>query len=55
VKFKPIDRDAYDGALKQVETGTFNLRIRPVAFAMKKFLADPNGYNHQLEEVLYGI
>src|SRR5882762_6410531 len=55
VKFKPIDRDAYDGALKQVETGTFNLRIRPVAFAMKKFLADPAGYNHQLEEVLYGI
>src|SRR5882724_9003607 len=55
VKFKPIDRDAYDGALKQVETGTFNLRIRPVAFAMKKFLADPNGYNNQLEEVLYGI
>ena len=54
VKFKPIDREAYDSALKQVETGTFNLRVRPVAFTMKKFLADPAGYNHQLEEVLYG-
>ena len=54
IKFKAIDRESYDGALKQVETGTFNLRIRPVAFAMKKFLDDPVGYNHQLEEVLYG-
>src|SRR3979490_2205369 len=34
VKFKPIDREAYDDALKQVQTGTFNLRIRPVAFKM---------------------
>jgi len=54
VKFKPIDRAAYDDALKQVEKGTFNLRIRPVAFAMKKFMKDPAGYNHQLEEILYG-
>src|SRR6266850_6259095 len=54
VKFKPIDREAYDDALKQVQTGTFNLRIRPVAFKMKKFLDDPAGYNHQLEEILYG-
>jgi hypothetical protein len=38
----------------QVEAGTFGLRIRPVGFAMKKFLADPAGYNHKLEEVLYG-
>ena len=54
VKFKPIDRDAYDRAVKQVEAGSFDLRIRPVAFSLKKFLADPAGYNHQLEEVLYG-
>jgi hypothetical protein len=54
VKFKAIDRDAYDRAVKQAEVGRFDLRIRPVGFAMKKFLADPAGYNHQLEEVLYG-
>ena len=54
VKFKAIDRDAYDRAVKQVETGSFDLRIRPVAFALKQFLADPTGYNHRLEEVLYG-
>ncbi len=54
VKFKAIDRDAYDRAVKQVETGSFDLRIRPVAFALKQFLADPAGYNHRLEEVLYG-
>jgi urea carboxylase len=54
VKFTPIDRAAYDAALKRVESGTFNLRIRPVEFSMKSFLADPAGYNHKLEEVLYG-
>jgi urea carboxylase len=54
IKFKAIDRDAYDKAQKEVEAGTFALRIRPVEFSMKKFLADPAGYNHQLEEVLYG-
>jgi len=54
VKFKAIDRDAYDAAVKQVETGSFGLRIRNVGFAMKKFLADPAGYNRHLEEVLYG-
>ena len=54
VKFKAIDRANYDAALKEVESGTFDLRMRPVEFSMKKFLADPAGYNHKLEEVLYG-
>jgi urea carboxylase len=54
VKFKPIDRAAYDGALNQVEAGAFDLRIRPVAFSLKKFLSDPAGYNREIEEVLYG-
>jgi urea carboxylase len=54
VKFKAIDREAYDRAVKQVEANSFDLRIRPVAFSLKKFLAAPTGYNHQLEEVLYG-
>ena len=54
VKFKPIDRAAYDSALKQVADGTFGLRIRPVGFSTKKFMADPDSYNRHLEEVLYG-
>jgi urea carboxylase len=54
VKFKPIDREAYDRALKQVEAGAFDLRIRPVGFSLKKFMSDPAGYNHKIEEALYG-
>src|SRR5690349_22907917 len=41
VKFRPIGRTAYDNAVKEVEAGTFKLRIRPVEFSMKSFLADP--------------
>jgi len=41
--------------LKQVETGTFNLRIPPGRLRDEEVPGDPAGYNHQLEEVLYGI
>lgn len=54
VKFKPMDRSAYDSALQQVAAGTFGLRIRPVGFSLKKFLAGTDSYNRHLEEVLYG-
>jgi urea carboxylase len=54
VKFKPIDRAAYDRAAAEVERGTFDLRIRPVRFSLKRFLVNPTAYNHGLEEVLYG-
>jgi len=54
VKFKPIDRAAYDRAVAEVERGTFDLRIRPVRFSLKRFLVNPTAYNHGLEEVLYG-
>ena len=53
VKFKAIDRAAYDRDLAQIEAGTFDLRIRSVAFSLSKFLADPDGYNRKLVEVLY--
>ena len=33
---------------------TFDLRIRPVSFSLKRFLADPAGYNKNLEGILYG-
>lgn len=54
VKFKSIDRAAYDAALGQVAAGTFDLRIRPVKFSLKRFLADPAAYNRSLLEVLHG-
>lgn len=54
VKFKPMNRVEYDAALAQVQDGTFDLRIRPVKFALQDFLKNPTTYNHQLTETLYG-
>lgn len=54
VKFKSVDRATYDGLVREADAGTLNLKMRPVAFSLSKFLADPKGYNHKLEEVLYG-
>lgn len=54
VKFRPIDRAEYDRAVAEVEKGTFDLRIRPVRFSLRKFLVNPTAYNHALEEVLRG-
>ncbi|AOJ08226.1 5-oxoprolinase subunit B family protein [Burkholderia mayonis] len=52
VKFKPIDRAAYDAAIAEVEAGTFTLRVKPVKFALDAFLRDPDAYNRSLVEVL---
>ncbi|AIO69140.1 5-oxoprolinase subunit B family protein [Burkholderia oklahomensis] len=52
VKFKPIDRTAYDAAIAEVEAGTFSLRVKPVKFALDAFLRDPCAYNRSLVEVL---
>jgi urea carboxylase len=54
VKWKPISREEYDRDVKAVEAGTFDLTIRPVAFSLKSFLKDPDGYSRQLVEVLHG-
>lgn len=54
VKWKPIDRAQYDRHLAEVEAGTFDLRIRPVSFSLKRFLADPAACNRDLLEVLHG-
>ena len=52
VQFKPMDRDAYDLAVAEVEAGRFDLRIRPVEFSLDAFLADPIGYPKTLQEAL---
>lgn len=54
VKWKPIDRAEYDTILQQVAVGSYNLRIRPVAFNLNEFLKSPDAYNQQLLEVLNG-
>jgi urea carboxylase len=54
VKWKPISREEYDRDVKAVGAGTFNLTVRPVAFSLKAFLADPAAYSRRLVEVLHG-
>lgn len=52
VKFRPVEREEYDAQLAEVEAGTFRITQRPVEFALSAFLADPDGYNATLLEVL---
>jgi len=54
VKWRPITREEYDRDIEAVEAGTFDLRIRPVRFSLKRFLADPTRYNAGLIEHLCG-
>ena len=54
VKFRSVSREEYDGDVKAVEAGTFNLTFRPVTFSLKSFHADPSGYSRHLMEVLNG-
>ncbi|WP_186071120.1 5-oxoprolinase subunit B family protein [Burkholderia gladioli] len=53
VKFKPIDRAAYDEAVAAVEAGSFSLRVREVNFSLESFLRDQDAYNRSLVEVLH--
>lgn len=54
VKFKPIDRDAYDQAVEDVDKGRFAPPIRDVSFDLREFQKDIAGYNTKLEGVLNG-
>jgi urea carboxylase len=54
VKFKPIDRDGYDGAVEQVAAGTFAPAIREVTFDLREFQRDIDSYNARLEGALDG-
>ncbi len=53
VKWKPIDRKAYDAAIEDVEKGCFAPRIRDVVFDLEEFNADIDGTNAKLMEALY--
>lgn len=54
VKFKPVDRAAYDQAVEDVDKGLFAPPIRPVKFDLRDFKRDIDGYNAKLEGVLHG-
>ena len=54
VKWKPIERDAYDAAVADVEAGRFAPIIRKVSFSLTEFNSDIDGYNRKLEGVLHG-
>ena len=53
-KFESIDRETYDELTAQVTARRFRFRQAPVEFSLGRFLADPDGYNRGLMEVLDG-
>lgn len=53
VKWKPIDREAYDRAVEDVDAGRFAPVIRDVVFSLDEFNADIDGTNAKLQEVLH--
>lgn len=54
VKWKPINRDGYDGAIEAVNENKFEPTIREASFSLADFNRDINGTNTKLMEVLYG-
>lgn len=54
VKFKPINRDAYDQAVEDVDKGRFAPPIREVDFDLREFQRDIDGTNAKLEGMLHG-
>jgi urea carboxylase len=54
VKWKPIDRAAYDQATADVAAGRFAPLMRNVTFSLSEFNRDIDGYNRKLDGVLHG-
>ncbi|WP_243788259.1 allophanate hydrolase subunit 1 [Saccharopolyspora gloriosae] len=50
--YRAIDRTEYDRIRAEVEAGTFRYRTAEVEFSPTAFLADPDGFNRNLLEVL---
>lgn len=53
LRYRSIDQSEFDAVRDEVERGTFRYRIREFEFAPAHFLADPDGVNSELLEVLY--
>lgn len=54
VKFRPIDRDAYDAALEAVAQNRYEPLIRPVRFSLDEFNEGTDACNAKLEGALHG-
>ncbi|MGI9493555.1 MAG: 5-oxoprolinase subunit B family protein [Geminicoccaceae bacterium] len=54
VKWKPINREAYDQAVADVEAGRFEPVVKNVTFDLNAFNQDIDGYNAGLMETLHG-
>jgi urea carboxylase len=54
VRWKPIDRPAYDHAVAEVEANRFTPLMRDVSFSLADFKKDIDGTNKQLMGALYG-
>ncbi|CCE09529.1 Allophanate hydrolase, subunit 1 [Bradyrhizobium sp. STM 3843] len=52
VKFKPIDKAAYEQAVADVDAGRFAPLMRDVTFDFREFQKDMTGYNARLEGAL---
>jgi urea carboxylase len=55
VKYRAIDRDAYDAAIEQVARHRFHPTMRDTRFALDAFKADPGAYTEKLEGLLHGV
>ncbi|UDL93917.1 allophanate hydrolase subunit 1 [Lichenihabitans sp. PAMC28606] len=54
VRFKPVDREGYDQAVREVDAGRFDPLIRPVTFDLREFSTNPTAYNQTLDGALHG-
>jgi urea carboxylase len=52
IRFRRVDQDEYDDVRGEVEAKRWRYRTRPVSFSPSRFLADPDGTNRDLLEVL---
>ncbi len=54
VKFRPVGREEYDLIVAELPAGRWAPTIRPAAFSLGAFEADPAGTNARLLETLHG-
>ena len=54
VQFRSIGREEYESTVAAVEDGMFSPRIRNIEFSLDGFNQDIDGYNHRIQETLYG-
>ncbi|BEG57543.1 allophanate hydrolase subunit 1 [Helicobacter sp. NHP21005] len=52
IKFSPCTEAEYHSYVKQVEEGTFDLKICQTPFSLQEWQADPTGYNQKILKVL---